>query len=62
MSLPCRRKENGYQRLRPLNEMFCDNNNINDEEDCVIDRWNRKDEVFFFPDIHYSVIQSINKI
>ena len=62
MSFPCKRKNNGFTRLPPLNTIYCDQNKNEDKEDCNEDRWSRDREIFFIPQLHYDSIKSINNM
>ena len=56
LSLPCKRHNNGWDRLAPLDKMFCRNS----DQHCVEDKWSRDKEIFFYPSQHFSVLQAIN--
>ena len=62
MSFPCKRKNNGFTRLPPLNTIYCDTNQTEDKEFCNEDRWSRDREVFFIPQLQYDSIKSINNM
>ena len=62
-SFPC--SNNGWNRQQPLQDIYCKERNKikeQDDEECNQDMWSRKKETFFHQNIHFAVIETINKV
>ena len=61
LSFPCGRHLRGNTRLPPLDSAYCAQG-AGAGAGCSQDRWSRQQEVFFYPGIHFNVVNSINKM